>query len=414
MHHYGRSKERRTKKRAARQEKKDGEGDDGPTKPTKPTGLSSPRTPNSTGKEKPKPSLEDIISTIATLSETIKSGFAEQKVDNNDLAVRLSDSVVMWERVADKVSQHEALSVKTQRRLRLQEIRMQTLERKIEEQERESRRKFLLIEGVPEEKHEKVTDIVDDLFDSLEVGFGSDRCDRAQRRGKLTAPPNKTTKPRLIIISFIRVSDKAPIFQGLKNLKGKEKWAGVSIGDDLTDLQRNQVRDLPALNAYAKSKGYNTAVKGNLFILDRTKYRSEDLYQLPEELSLRKAKTLEIDGGKGLAFQGHHSPLSNMYRCHVLYDGHNFESLEVAYQYARAKICNCKREAEALVDISCGYKAKSISYGIKDTKEWLNCRVKVMTDLVRFKFQQNEDCKQCSLSQVPKDFTKQQQTLSGA
>ena len=75
---------------------------------------------------------------------------------------------------------------------------------RLEEQERESRRRYMLIEGVQEGKDEIVNDIVGDLFNSLRVGFGSERCDRAQCTGKLTGPPGKTARPRPIIISFIR------------------------------------------------------------------------------------------------------------------------------------------------------------------------------------------------------------------
>ena len=119
----------------------------------------------------------------------------------------------------------------------------------------------------------------------------------------------------------------------------------MSIGNDLTEKQRDQVRDLLALCAYARSKGYEAAVKGNLLIVDGSKHRCEDIGRLPEDLTLCKAKTIAVDGGRGLAFQSHHSHPSNMYYCQVEYDGCYFESVEIAYQYARAKICGYKLEA---------------------------------------------------------------------
>ena len=132
----------------------------------------------------------------------------------------------------------------------------------------------------------------------------------------------------------------------------------------------------------------------HLFVLDGVSYTHDNLYQLPEELSLCKAKTIEVDGGTGLAFQSHHSPLSNMFYCHIDYDGHHFPALEIAYQYARAKIGGYQRVAEALVDCPCVYRAKSITSDLKDTKECLGCRIKIMTELVRLKFKNNKDCKQ--------------------
>ena len=375
--------------RASRHGKRTGEPDDN-TKPGRPTGIPSPTSPH----VKPKPNLEDIIATIGTLSETVKSGFEEQKISNKDIADKLSDSVKKWDAVTVKVAAFEEVSDKTQRRLKAQELRIHSMEIKLEEQIRDGRRKYMLVEGVPESKNEVTEEIIAELFDCLQVGFSTERCDRVQRRGKPIAPQGRAAKPRPIIISFIRVNDKSAIFKGLKNLRDQEKWKGVSIGDDLTDTQRNQVRDMLALSAYARSKGYNSTVKGNLLLFEGTKYKFEELDQLPIDITLSKAKTIEVDGGKGLAFQSHHSPLSNMYACHVTYEGRHFGSVEVAYQYARARICGYNREAELIAESNYSYKAKSISYGFKDTKEWLNCRVKVMTDLLRFKFQNNDACKQ--------------------
>ena len=103
---------------------------------------------------------------------------------------------------------------------------------------------------------------------------------------------------------------------------------------------------------------------------------------------------MEVDEGRGLAFQSHHSPLSNMYSCHVVYDGHHFEAIVIAYQYARAKICGYRREAEIIAHTTCAYKAKVYTKDFNDTKEWISCRIKLMTELVRYKFSHNEDCKQ--------------------
>ena len=336
-----------------------------------------------------KPKLEDIHTTISKLSDTVKSGFADQKSSHDGIVQRQRTTTT-----SEAVSNCEVTTEKTQRRVKLQELRIKSLEKRLEDQERESRRKLLLIEGVKEGKEESVDNIIGELFDDLLVGFGTERCDRAQRRGKQVAPPGKSSRPRPIVISFIRLSDKLKIFKFLKNLKDQDKWKGVSIGDDLTETQRDQVRDLLALSAYTRSKGHEAAVRGNFLVVDGTRYRYEDLSQLPEGLTLCKAKTIEVDWGKGLAFQSHHSPMSNMYYCQVDYEGRHFESLEIAYQYPRAKVCGYKTEADLIADCTNSYKAKSIGAPLKDTKEWLGCRVRVMTELVRLKFENNLNCKQ--------------------
>ena len=101
------------------------------------------------------------------------------------------------------VSECEIKSEKTLRRTKLQELRIKSLEKCLDKQEREGRRKILLIEGVKEEKDENVDNIIGDLFGDLLTGFGIERCDRTQRRGKQVAPPGKSNKPSPIIVSFI-------------------------------------------------------------------------------------------------------------------------------------------------------------------------------------------------------------------
>ena len=111
------------------------------------------------------------------------------QISNGEVTKKLDDSLEKWNQINVKVSQHEEVSLRSQRRLKIQELQLQAAEKRLEEQERESRRRYMLIEGVQEGKDEIVNDIVGDLFNSLRVGFGSERCDRVQRRGKLTAPP---------------------------------------------------------------------------------------------------------------------------------------------------------------------------------------------------------------------------------
>ena len=60
---------------------------------------------------KAKPKLEDIIATISTLSDTVKSGFADQKISNGGVTKKLDDSVEKWNQISIKVAQHEEVSL---------------------------------------------------------------------------------------------------------------------------------------------------------------------------------------------------------------------------------------------------------------------------------------------------------------
>ena len=97
--------------------------------------------------------------------------------------------------------------------------------------------------------------------------------------------------------------------------------------------------------------------------------------------------------GKGLAFQGHHSFLSNMSYAEIQFKGKEFKSVEEGYQYLRACANDCHEDASKIRKESDPYAAKRASRKFKDNKKWLNSREKLMKDLVTAKFNQNEDLK---------------------
>ena len=105
-----------------------------------------------------------------------------QKISYGEITKKLDDSIEKWNQINVKVAQHEEVSFRSQRRMKIQELQLQAAEKRIEEQERESRRRYMLIEGVQEGKDEIVNDIIDDLFDSLKVVF------RSERSGPFLAP----------------------------------------------------------------------------------------------------------------------------------------------------------------------------------------------------------------------------------
>ena len=134
------------------------------------------------------------------------------------------------------------------------------------------------------------------------------------------------TRPRPIVVGFVRTTEKASVFKNLSNLKGCEKWNGVYVGDDYTECQRNQIRDLRALSAYTRRLGHDSIVRNHYLWIDNKRYVYEDHDRLPPGVTFESVKTLEVLDGKGLAFQSSHSPLSNLYPCNVCHRGESFLS----------------------------------------------------------------------------------------
>ena len=91
-------------------------------------------------------------------------------------------------------------------------------------------------------------------------------CDRVYRRGENPPKPSAFTAdktgnedgvfktrartwPRQIVVGFIQGIDKASVFRNLNKLKGNDRWNGVYLGNDYTDCQRNEIRNLRALTS---------------------------------------------------------------------------------------------------------------------------------------------------------------------
>ena len=184
----------------------------------------------------------------------------------------------------------------------------------------------------------------------------------------------------------------------LKNLGGIDRWNKVYVSDDLTEIQQNQQRDLRALAAYARSKGYSSTVRANCIIVDNRKFAYKDLHRLPQELTLEKAKTIECLEGKGVAFQSVHSPLSNLYPCNVMYKGKLFLSAEGALQYTRVICCKRYTEAKDIEFECCAYEVKKISGNFSHSPEWEKLAFDTLVEILIIKFTTNAHCKSVLLA----------------
>ena len=339
-------------------------------------------------------SIEDALE--AKIDDAIKS----QEIATGNLGDRVTkiekDSLVQAEHVG--ALKDDTCGVKVQ--LKVHGARITDLEDKIERLEREKRRNILVIEGLKEQNGEVTSVLVDKALSDLQVGFKSRDCTAIFRRGKVAVGDDKEgeaangnrARGRPIIVILPSANEKADIFRHLKNLKDKEEWKGVYFNDDLTEQQANEQRDLRALAAFAKSKGFNSNVKAGGLWLDGQKYRYEELHRLPEEISLLKAKNLHILEDRAIVFQSPHSPLSNLFPCNVTYRGEAFLSAEAAYQFTRASECGYDREAQLIKQERNAYKVKSLTKDFKSTREWEEKAEQVMREILIAKFKSNRVC----------------------
>ena len=150
--------------------------------------------------------------------------------------------------------------------------------------------------------------------------------------------------------------------------EGGKKGETAKPDDDWTETQASEQRNLRALAAYAK--GREAAVKAGVLWLEGRRFRYEDLFKLPEDISLLKAKTLNILNGKGVVFQSPHSPLSNLFPCNLTYRGNCFLSAEGAFQFSHAMVAGQEQLAELIKSERRPYRVKKLAREIKLSQDW--------------------------------------------
>ena len=199
------------------------------------------------------------------------------------------------------------------------------------------------------------------------------------------------------MVGFVRLTQKIAVFKNLNKLKGQQKWDKVFVTDDLTDRQRNQVRDLRSLAAYGQSQGKNVVVRNQFIWVENRRYAYEEIHKLGPELTLEKAKTLVVLDGKGLAFQSKHSPLSNMYLCNIEYKNRKFLSSEATFHHSTAVVCNRPFEVSKIEEERDAYEAKRTGDSFRSTPEWDKVEDDEMEAILIEKFVQNAYCRKVLL-----------------
>ncbi|KAG8240470.1 hypothetical protein J437_LFUL018416 [Ladona fulva] len=120
--------------------------------------------------------------------------------------------------------------------------RSEALEERMDAMEQYSRRKSLLIHGIPETKDENCVDVALAVFrDKLNISIDSIRIDEAHRVG---LPRTKTyERPRPVVIKFMFYNDRHLVWTSKRSLKG----TGLLITEFLTAIRKSvlySARDL--------------------------------------------------------------------------------------------------------------------------------------------------------------------------
>lgn len=164
--------------------------------------------------------MESIKTSLAELSEQFNAGLEEIKKEIKTSSPATSPT----SNITSQLNSFRLFVLSSLQNLKLQ---VELLSRQYDETEMRSRRKMILVHGVPESKKENTSELVSGLLtDNLKTPeVTTDSISRSFRLGRYDAD-----KPRAIVVKFRDVSLRNKIWYSKKALKG----TGITLSEFLT------------------------------------------------------------------------------------------------------------------------------------------------------------------------------------
>ena len=337
--------------------------------------------------------LEDLKKTFTTSIDGIKitaddalhlaQSNATSIIDlRNEFTVKLSD-------VNDKCVklEDENVALKSENVLMKQQL---------DDSEIYSRRKNLIIQGIPDVKNE--TDeqceisVKDFLKNQLKLEIRDMKFVACHRIGTKHNDSSKMAN-RSIIVRFASLNDRKVVWSNRSLLRNTKFYMNENFPRNIGYNRRK----LQPIYTYAKKIEHyekQMSLKGDRLVIGKTTYTVNNMNTLPADIHPNKMCTVSND--KVLVSGGllsEYSYLSNYYQCDLRYDSTDFPTLEHAYQHARAKHFNDKAVAAKILATKDPSHVKKLSYSVHGytDMEWGKVRENLMLKLLRVKFARGTD-----------------------
>ena len=253
--------------------------------------------------------------------------------------------------------------------------------------ESRSMRDNLIFCGVKEEDgnvnlENKLSGIIED---ELKIsGVNIIRCHRLPKPRK----DRSNDRPRNVVVKLADNADVQRILSSAKLLKGREPPLYIHQQYPKEIVTRRRILQ-PVLYA-AKDANLKASLVEDRLYIDSVLYTVENVCDVPFDIS----KLNENRNDSTVAFLGRLSPLSNFYPAPFSADEEHFTCVEQYYQYKKAVIAQDKDSCAAIMsssdplDIKRTGDAITMKPDIK--KSWMNSNIKLMTEALTHKFQQNK------------------------
>ena len=333
-----------------------------------------------------EPTLKDIFdmvkctnSTVTSMEIRLKRLEEEGNPEIKKISTQLTDLTTNVTAYTDQIATLEA-TVTTQK----QEII--NLSSKVSELEKLKRIHNLIVEGIPETPNEDVRYKIDQLFEDLDLDFGTDCCDFIYRMGQRK---QTTGRPRPIFIAFPYIRLKSKVLRNAYKLKNNPERKFTYLSEDITPEQQSKRRDLRCLHAYAKSMGVDSKLRSDTIIVDGISFSHADIGRLPHEITLENAKVIEVEDG--YAFQGEHAFLSSLFEIEIEYKDRKHRSAEHAFHHTRADDNGQHDLAEQIRNAKTSREAMTIGRRIKTNDEYKATEPVLLQDIHLAKYTQHPE-----------------------
>ena len=266
--------------------------------------------------------------------------------------------------------------------------RTRQLESKVDVLESANRRYNIIIKGLDERRYADGRAAVMNLFKDIQCSVPSSGIDGVYRLGA-SYDPVKGPRPLLVELALKRY--RGEIYSKLKAIKTLQQWTGISVMDDNTQVDENKLKDMRATVAVMRGDGLEAKVQNKTLVYNKTRYNHKDLSKLPVKYHMESIKTPKVNDG--VAFQSHHSKLSNFYRVDFKYEDVIFSSAEQAYAYIAAVTCEDEATALKILATDDPYKIKKLADNFQDEPDWVDIKMGTLDEIVEAKFTQDKPCR---------------------
>lgn len=251
-----------------------------------------------------------------------------------------------------------------------------------------TRKKNLIVSGIPEVLNENSDTLIAKLYGIFQPYI--DILDRSDFdvAYRLGDAHRKSKKGRPIVVKFFCEAIRNLVSQIRFNFDDDESTSKIYLNEDLPKTLNDRRNLMRLVVKTARDKEIPAKVAGNKLQVNNITYDYRNLDCLPTGLKPGDITIKEVGGS--IVFSSEHAWISNFYPVPVKIQDVVFNSSEQAFQYIKARRNNEPELAAQILKAKLAKEVKKISKGISILPQWDMYKEEVMTRVIEAKFNQNE------------------------